>query len=444
MDNILLEIIAFVILITLAGIVQAADIAISSIGENKIDELRSQQKVVASFFENIQKNPEPFFGTLQVLSTIFIVLASIFGFKIILFYTSDFLPAIFGYSSTISLDILVLLITVILITSIIIVFSLLVPKAIGFKYSTGLALRLVKPFYGISLLLKFIVGILTSMSNFFLKPFKERTNFSQLRPSEDEILDIISDGVKSGAIDETEQEIIENVLEFNDLKADEVMIPRTDMIAVDLGENKDTVLNQILKTRHSIIPAYGETPDNIIGVIHTKDMMKQLIEQKDISVKSFVRPAYFVPETKPIYEILKEMQRRGERLAIVTDEYGGTEGIITLEDVLEEIVGEIKDKMRVEVSEFSRFPDGTFCILGGMDIDDFNETFNFQIPESDEYNTVAGFIAEKTGKIMNQGDSFEYEGLHFELIKKIRQKMVQFKVYSEDGSFKEETKDKEN
>jgi putative hemolysin len=285
--------------------------------------------------------------------------------------------------------------------------------------------------------LKIPVKLLTAVSNWFLKPIKEKTNFSLSRPSEDEILDIISDGVKSGAIDETEQEIIENILEFNDLKSNEVMIPRTEMIAVDLTEEKEVILKEIIKTGHSLVPAYEETTDNIIGVIHTKDLMRRYIEEKNISIKNLVRPAYFIPETKPISEVLKEMQRRGERLAIVTDEYGGTEGLITLEDILEEIVGEIKDKTKNEESEFSRFPDGTFCILGSMDIDDFNESFNYTIPESEEYNTIAGFVAEKTGMIMSQGDSFEFEGLHFELIKKIRQKMVQFKVFTDSKDFKE-------
>jgi CBS domain containing-hemolysin-like protein len=248
-------------------------------------------------------------------------------------------------------------------------------------------------------------------------------------------LELISNGVKSGAIDESEQEIIENVLEFNDLKADEVMVPRIEMVAVDLNEDKGTILKEIMKTGHSLIPAYENTPDNIIGVIHTKDLMSKYIEKKNISLKNIVRPAYFIPETKPISEVLKEMQIIGERLAVVTDEYGGTEGIITLEDILEEIVGEIKDKTKIEVSKFSRYPDGTYSVLGSMDIDDFNEIFSYQLQESDEYNTVAGFIADKTGRIMSQGESYYHEGLQFKLIKKIGQKMVQFKVYSEKNDF---------
>ena len=437
MDNVVIEIVIFALLVFFAGFLEAAEIAISSIGENKIDELKEQKNKNVSYFEKILQDEESFFGSIQLLFTLTIVLSAIIGFQLTFYILNSLLPAQ-GYSnSIINTNLLAVVLAVTIITFIIIVFSLLIPKAIGFKYSNGLSIKSVRLLYSVSQLLKIPVKLLTAVSNWFLKPIKEKTNFSLSRPSEDEILDIISDGVKSGAIDETEQEIIENILEFNDLKSNEVMIPRTEMVAVDLTEEKEMILKEIIKTGHSLVPAYEETTDNIIGVIHTKDLMRRYIEKKNISIKNLVRPAYFIPETKLISEVLKEMQRRGERLAIVTDEYGGTEGLITLEDILEEIVGEIKDKTKIEESEFSRFPDGTFCLLGSMDIDDFNETFNYSIPESEEYNTIAGFVAEKTGMIMSQGDSFEFEGLHFELIKKIRQKMVQFKVFTESSDFKE-------
>jgi magnesium and cobalt exporter, CNNM family len=445
MDSFLVEVIIFVLLVFLAGFFEAAQIAISSIGENKIDELKEQKNKVVPYFEKILEDEETFFGSLQLLFTSTIILSAIVGFSISINIASSVF-SVSGFSYNIE-SLLLIIITVVVTTFIILVFCLLIPKAIGFKYADSLSVKSVKVLFGVSRLLRIPIKIITASSNLFLIPFKEKTNFSQSRPSEDEILDIISDGVKSGAIDESEQEIIENILEFNDLKADEVMIPRTEMIAVDLRDGIDLNFKEILKTGHSLVPAYEETPDNIIGVIHTKDLMRKQIEKKQISLKKIIRPAYFIPETKPISEVLKEMQRRGERLAIVTDEYGGTEGLITLEDILEEIVGEIKDKTKDEINEFSKFPDGTFCILGSMDIDDFNETFNRQLPESEEYNTIAGFIAEKTGKIMNQGESFDFEGLHFELIKKIRQKMVQFKVFSEEDNFsvavKEDKKDDE-
>jgi putative hemolysin len=382
MDNIILEIVIFALLVLFAGFLEAAKIAISSIGENKIDELKEQKNKTVLFFEKILQDEESFIGSIQLLFTLTTVLSAMVGFKLTFYFLNSLLPAQ-GYSSTIiNTNLLAVILAVTIITPTIIIFSLLIPKAIGFKYSIGLSIKSVRLLYGYSQVLKIPVKLLTAVSNWFLKPIKEKTNFSLSRPSEDEILDIISNGVKSGAIDETEQEIIENILEFNDLKSNEVMIPRTEMIAVDLTEEKEVILKEIIKTGHSLVPAYEETTDNIIGVIHTKDLMRRYIEKKNISIKNLVRPAYFIPETKPISEVLKEMQRRGERLAIVTDEYGGTEGLITLEDILEEIVGEIKDKTKIEESEFSRFPDGTFCILGSMDIDDFNETFNYTIPES--------------------------------------------------------------
>ncbi len=246
---------------------------------------------------------------------------------------------------------------------------------------------------------------------------------------------IISDSVESGTLNETEKKIIENIFEFNDLRANEVMIPRTEMIALELTESEHEITDEVIKTGHSLIPVYEETIDNIIGVLHTKDVMKTIIENKKVELKSLLRPIYFIPETKLISEILKEMQNRGERLAVVTDEYGGTEGLITMEDILEEIVGEFKDKSEIEIKDFYRLPDGKFYILGSMFIDDFNEVFNVELTKSDEYNTIAGFISEKTGRILNTGDIFDYENIRFELIKKIRQKMVQFRVHATEGIF---------
>jgi putative hemolysin len=435
MESIIIEILIFALLIFLAGLLTAAELAISTVGENKIEELKQQKNKLVPHFESIQKNPESFEGSIKLLYTLSIVLTIIVGFNLVLKGVDYLASQIVAFSNTNYLAFLSIVVAVIVITAIMLVFCFLIPKAIGAKYSETLAIALVKPLITISKLLSISVKVLTGISNVFLKPFKERTSFSESRPTEDEILELISDGVKSGAIDETEQEIIENVLEFNDLKADEVMVPRIEMVAVDLNEVKETILKDIMKTGHSLVPAYEDTPDNIIGVIHTKDLMRKYIEKKNVSLRNIVRPAYFIPETKPISEVLREMQIIGERLAIVTDEYGGTEGIITLEDILEEIVGEIKDKTKIEVNEYSRYPDGTYSVLGSMDIDDFNEHFNHQLQESDEYNTVAGFIAEKSGRIMSQGESYNHEGLQFELIKKIGQKMVQFKVYSEKNDF---------
>jgi CBS domain containing-hemolysin-like protein len=429
MNNNIVEIIFFVLFIFLAGFLKAAEMAISSIGDTKIEELKEKQHKTALLFERIHNDSESFFGSLQILYTTVTIVSALMGIRILGGYTiiiSDLKINLGVLNNPVAL----LTINIIIVTSVLVVFCLLVPRAVGVKYSIRLATNSVSSLLTISALMKFPVNTLTAISNLILLPFKEKATFAKSRPSEDEILNIISDGVKSGAIDETEQEIIENVLEFNDLKANEVMIPRTEMIAVDITNENDVITKEIIQSGHSLIPVFNGNPDNIIGVIHTKDMMRLFVDGKLVLIKQLLRPSYFIPESKTISKALKEMQQMGEILAIVIDEYGGTEGIITIEDILEEIVGEIKDKTRVKREELSRFADGTFCILGSMDINDFNKSFSPNLPESEEYNTVAGFIAEKTGKILNLGETFEFKGIHFKLIKKIRQKMFQFKVNS--------------
>ncbi len=430
-------IILFLVLLIVNGLIAASEIAISTFGENKIEEMKNEGDKTAKVFEKFLTKQESVYGTIQVIYSSINVLLAVIGYLIIDSFINPILSEQFNNISKFLLPILVIFISVIILTFIFIVFNILIPKALAFKYSETIGKRSVGILLFLSKIFGFIPAVITLISNFLLLPIKEKTNFSQMRPSEDEILDIISEGVKSGTLDESEQEIIENIFEFTDLRAKEVMIPRTEMVAVDILESDMNNISEVIKSGHTLVPAYEDNPDHIIGVLHTKDIIKNIIEKKEEPIRKLIRPAYFVPETKLISEILRDMQNQGERLAIVTDEYGGTEGVITMEDILEEIVGKIKDSSKGEIYQFTRLPDGTYYILGTMHIDEFNENFNYYLPESDEYNTIAGFISDKTGKILNPGEIFEFRGLVFELMKKIRQKMVQFKVYTKKGSTKE-------
>ncbi|MFZ1518785.1 MAG: hemolysin family protein [Ignavibacteriaceae bacterium] len=424
----------FVFLLFTNFLLAAAEIALAAFGESKIEELKEKKDNYVNYFEKLNENQEQVYSSIHLAFTFLTVIISIIGYFI---FSSWIYPQIMilSDSSNFWATIVSIFITSVVITIVILIFNVLVPKAIAYRYSDFIGKSSIKIILLLSSLLKIITGSVTSLSNIILLPFKEKINFSQERPSEDEILDIISDGVKSGTIDEADQEIIENIFEFNDLKADEVMIPRTEMIAVNLANDDEKSITDIIKSGHTLVPVYENSLDNIVGVLHTKDVMKLIIEKQKYSVRNLIRPAYFVPETKLISEILKEMQKQGERIAIVTDEYGGTAGVITMEDILEEIVGEIKDKTKSEIQNYSVLPDGKFYVLGSMFIDDFNKIFNLELDESSEYNTVAGFIADKTGKILNPGEIFQLERVTFELIKKIRQKMVQFRIYDESGNF---------
>lgn len=439
MESVITEIIIVFLLILLSGFLSAAEIAIATFGPNKIEELKEIKDKSAFAFSKIQKDTNSFFGTIQLTTQITLLAAAMLGFHLCYRWLSSFFEQHTSFDNN-----YVIVLSVILALTVIsfftMVFGILIPKALGFKYSDRIARFSVHIILVATFLFSSLIRFATFIGNLILKPFNEKTNFTQTRFSEDEIRIIISEGVKSGAIDKTEQEIIENIFEFNDVRAREVMIPRTEMVALDLTDNKEEMSLEIMKSNHSIIPVYQENLDNIMGIIHTKDIMKTLIKTKDLEVKNLIRPAYFIPETKLISEVLKEMQKRGERLAIVMDEYGGTEGVITMEDILEEIVGDFHNNNPSEEKLYYRLPDGTYYVRGSMYIDHFNETFNINLPLSDEYNTVAGFIADKTGKILNAGEQFQYKTLVFELIKKIRQKMVQFKVHSTGNDFRESVK----
>ena len=442
MSILLVEIIIFIVSLFLNAFLTAAEIALSSFGENKIEELKEKGDNIWLVFSKVHKNPEPYYGTIHLMSITFLICSVIVGFLICakLINPDIIEPHIGFYNYPVSL-ILSFVLTILFIASILTVFSFLIPKALGFKYSDLLGRFFIKIIIPLSKLFVLPANLLNSVSNFILLPFKEKTNFAQTKPSEDEILDLISDGVKSGVIDKKEEEIIKNIIEFNDLRAKEVMVPRTEMIAVDINERSEEMLRSIILKGHSLIPVYEDSLDHILGILHSKDIIRLLLASDSISsIKKLIRPAYFIPETKLISEILTEMQKRAERLAIVSDEYGGTEGVITIEDILEEIVGEIKNDSIVGKKEYYKFPDNKYFVLGSMQIDDFNETFNIALPESEEYNTIAGFIAERSGKILNLNEVIEFEGVKFELIKKIRQKMVQFKIYSDDVEFTEKEK----
>jgi len=435
MDFIIIEASIVVILILLAGVISAADIAIATFGTNKIEELKEKHDKASEMFDSIQKDPNSFYGTIQISANLLMVTSAVLGFHLFmrLFYKVFYGDAI--HSLDIYSELLAGISSVLLISFLIILFSVLIPKALGFKYSEKIGRTFILPLMLLSKIIKYPVKIITWLGNLILIPFNEGTNFYQTKMSEDEIRVIISESVKIGTLNKTEQEIIENIFEFNDLHANEVMIPRTEMSAIELVNDKSEIMKYIIRTGHSLFPVYEDSLDNIVGVLHTKDFLKSIAEEVQIDIKSLIRPVYFVPETKLISEILKEMQKRGERLAIVTDEYGGTEGVITMEDILEEIVGDLGDTSQTEVKNFSLLPDGKYYVLGSMDISEFNEVFSIDLPESDDYNTVAGFISYSTGKILNIGESFEYNSLTFELIKKIRQKMVQFRVHSNSNSF---------
>jgi len=218
-----------------------------------------------------------------------------------------------------------------------------------------------------------------------------------------------------GVVDKEEQKMIENVLELTDKTAAEIITPRTDMVAIEANSNLQTVLKIITTAGHSRVPVYEQNIDNIVGVIYAKDLLRQIGGRpEDFNVRARMRQAYFVPETLHLRVLFREMQNKKLHIAVVLDEYGGTAGIVTIEDILEELVGEITDEYEVTPPEpVRRLDDKTIDVDARTYIDDLNDEFELNLPEEQDYETVGGFVFSHLGYIPRTGESFEREGLKF-------------------------------
>lgn len=221
-----------------------------------------------------------------------------------------------------------------------------------------------------------------------------------------------------GAVDEEEQEMIENVLEFSDSTADEIMTPRTDLVAIEVQSDLPTVLETITQAGHSRVPVYEESIDNIIGLVYAKDLLREIGQDTtEFKLKDKLREVYFVPEGKPLRALLHEFQSQKLHICVVLDEYGGTAGIVTMEDILEELVGEITDEYEKTPTEsIQQIDPHTIELDARTYVDDLNDQFEFNLPEDEDYDTVGGFVFTQLGSIPKAGETFQYEGLTFTVL----------------------------
>jgi CBS domain containing-hemolysin-like protein len=237
----------------------------------------------------------------------------------------------------------------------------------------------------------------------------------QQEERQEEFLEDLEQRRMEGAVDEEEQEMIENVLELSERTAAEIMTPRTDLVAVEVHAGLPTVLDAIHKAGHSRIPVYEETIDNIVGLIYAKDLLAEIGKKlEEFDMRERIREAYFVPETKPLRALLHEFQNQKLHIAVVLDEYGGTAGIVTLEDIIEELVGEIADEYEETPQESVRkIDERTIEVDARTYVEDLNDEYELDLPEDEDYDTVGGFVFSRLGYVPKAGEDFDYENLKF-------------------------------
>jgi CBS domain containing-hemolysin-like protein len=246
--------------------------------------------------------------------------------------------------------------------------------------------------------------------------------------SEDELKQVIDASSLSGTIDKTEHELIKSVLQFSDITAKEIMVPRLDIVALDISMSRDVLVRKVIEEGYSRLPVYKGTIDHIIGVIYSKDLLSLLEHRSLIILQDIIRPAYFIPESKKISLLLREFQQNKVHIGIVVDEYGGTEGIVTMEDIVEEIVGDILDEYDETRKSVEQASDGSVILDAALSIADFNVQFRAKLPEASDYETLAGYLQKITGKLPESNEEIKTENFAFTILTKSARRIRQVKV----------------
>ena len=297
---------------------------------------------------------------------------------------------------------------------VILVFAEIIPKSIAKKSAGKIAIKVAIPVKILVFILTPLSAIFVFFSNAVVKIFGGRIESILPVLTEEDLKAMISAGEEEGIIEEEGREMIHSIFEFGDKMVREIMTPRVDIVSVEEETPVGEILKLIAHEGFSRLPVLKENIDEIVGIVYIKDIIAKEINEpeKSIKAKDIMRVPYFVPETKKVQELMNELQEEKLQMSIIVDEYGGTAGLITMEDLVEEIVGEIADEYKKEVSEFQELPDGRYLIKGNVEIERVNDELGLDLPE-DKVDTVAGFILDHLGTFPEKGEKFQYGNYQF-------------------------------
>ncbi len=320
--------------------------------------------------------------------------------------------SLLGISAAFS-DVGAVVVTVSVLSLLAVLFGLFLPRAIAARQARGVLLLMVWPLEAVVWLTRPLVSVLFALTQLLLRPFGGSPQAGAL-VTEEEIRALVETGQAQGLLEPREREMISSIFELGEKHVSEVMVPRTDILALDVRMPAGEVLDSITKVGHSRLPVYESSADDIIGILYVTDVFRRLARgERDIDLRRFLRPAHFVPETKKVDELLREMQREKRHIAIVVDEYGGTAGLVTIEDIIEEIVGEIRDEYEVEQELVLPVSENEAVMDARVPFEDVRETFDLEVEPSEDYDTLGGFITHVLGRFPRAGESVEAGGARF-------------------------------
>lgn len=417
--SLIFQIVLLFILILVNAFFAMSEIAIISLNDSKIEKMAENGHKKAKQIMRLTENSSSFLSTIQIGVTLagFLTSASasqVFAQRLtnaVAPVLPDSIPVPFIHS-----------ISVILITLIMSYFSLvfgeLAPKRIAMQIPEKISFLAVGPLLFVAKITKPAVKLLSFSTNLVVRIFGFDPNSDEETVTEEEIRMMVDVGQEKGVIEDTQKEMIDNIFEFDDIDVSDIMTHRTDMYAVEANDSLQDVIDISVEQGYSRIPVYDDDPDNIIGIAYIKDLIQYIGKSlPENGLRSIMRKAYYVPESKKCGQLFKEMSESHVQMAIVVDEYGGTAGLVTLEDLLESIVGNIQDEYDNEDEEISRIDDATFTIDGTTDIEEVGDLIGVTFPEGD-YDTLGGYIISKLGFLPSDGEmnSLEFEHFRFTVL----------------------------
>ncbi len=413
MDTIVLEVLVICLMIIMNGFFACSEFAIISVRKSRIAQLVAEGDERAAIIGELQQDPHRLLALIQVGATLTTATASTIGGVIAVDHLRPWLQRLDNDFLRHAAEPVAATTMVVIISYLLLILGELVPKAIGLQYADSLALRIARPINALSRIGALAVGILTVSSKAVMRLLRIKGDREAFITRE-EVQHIVAEGHESGVFSESEQEYIRNVFEFTHTCVREVMVPRTRIVGLDLAAPRDVVIDTVLDNMYSRYPVYRGTIEDIAGVVHGKDLLGRLVAGQTLDLSAIMLPPVFVPEGKKVNDLLKEMQRSRNQMALVVDEYGGLSGLVTTEDLIEELVGEIRDEHDIaEAVAVERLPDGTLLVDGLLSVFDMAEVIDVKLEDDLPYDTVAGLILHELGRFPARGESILWHGYRF-------------------------------
>ena len=407
-----------------------SEMAIVSANRFKVQSLVSEGDKRAEKLEKLMAQPSNFLATIQVGITFagfFTAGQATKSFESRIAPLFDALPLLAPYSETVAFVLITLIVSYFTL-----VFGELLPKRLALQKPEAIALGVSGTITNVSIAVKPFVKLLSGSTTFFAKLFGIHSDNIEEEISISEIRAKIEEGKERGVFNQTERDMLDGIFEFDNRLAREVMTPRTDVVLVDITEEPDNIIRMVTNGRFTRLPVYEGDPDNIIGILVIKDLYREYINKGSIKdIRKIMRDIFFAPETKHIDDLFKQMQSQNQHLAVLIDEYGGFSGIVTIEDLLEEIVGNIFDEHDITFTEINRIGRDTYVVDGMVTVDQINDDLNLDL-DTENADTIGGYFIEKLGRVPEKGDRIQDVAIEMEVLRIRGRRIKDLKIVKRD------------